>query len=200
MRTLTLLLPLLGVLACSSPSGRIKTSGEPVGVDYKRGGTAVYDEITVDTLEKLLDRHRRQVNVQNEGGFLIAFVGIDTLGAEELRDHKVAIYDRVEEVLVNSGQYRMISMRFIDRAKQEAGLVQTEDLFLPKYREAFLSQLHAEGLSPDYLMWGKMTTQSSDLSSDLRERRYRMSMEMVDSRSGLVVAKESGERIKEYKK
>ena len=174
MRSLVLFLSLLAVPACNSPSGRIKTSGEPVGVDQRRGGTAVYDEITADTLEKLLDRHRRQVNVQNERGYLVAF------------------YDRVEEVLLNSGLYRMVSMRFVERAKQEANLVRTEDLFIEKYWDAFLANLHKEGLSPDFFIWGTMTTQTSDLTSNMKERRYRMSLEMIG-------AKESGERIKEYR-
>ncbi|QDU86062.1 hypothetical protein Pla163_32110 [Planctomycetes bacterium Pla163] len=198
-KVLTIALCALSLAACKSgPTGRIKDAGEAIGVDRSRGGTAVYDEITADTMEKLLDRHRRQVNVQNPGGYLVAFVGLDTLGAEELRDQKPAIYDRIEESIVNSGVYRMISMRFVDRARQEAGLTQTEDLFIAKYRTAFLANLAEEGLSPDYLIWGKMTTQTSQIASGLRERRYRLSLEMIDSRSGLTVAKESGERMKEY--
>lgn len=186
-------------VGCSTPRGRIKDDGEPLGVDESRGGTAVYDEIMGDTLEKLLARHRGQVNVQNPGGFLVAFVGIDTKGAEDLRDHKPALYDIAEETMVNSGNYRMVSMRFVDRAMQEANLRGADDLFIERNREAFLSNLSQEGLSPDYLMWGEMTTQSSKVSKKLREVRYRLSIDMIDSRSGLTVAKESGNRVKEYK-
>lgn len=189
----------LATLACSTPRGRIKDSGEALGVDATRGGTAVYDEILADTLGKLLARHRGQVNIQNPGGFLVAFVGIDTKGAEDLRDQKPALYDKAEEVMLNSGNYRMISMRFVDRAMQEAGLRTADDLFIERNREAFLSNLSQEGLSPDFLMWGVMTTQTSNVSKKVREVRYRLSMDMVDSRSGLAVAKESGERVKEYK-
>lgn len=186
-------------IACSTPRGRIKDSGEPVGVDSSRGGTAVYDEILADTLEDLLSAHRTQVNVQNPGGYLIAFVGIDTKGAEDLRDQKPALYDKAEEVIVNSGLYRMISMRFVDRAMEEASLRGADDLFIERNRESFLANLSQEGLSPDYMMWGVMTTQSSRISKKVREVRYRLSMEMIDSRSGLTVAKKSGERMKEYK-
>ena len=196
---LALALCLLSISACAGRTGRIKDSNEPMGVDRQRGGTAVYDEIMADTLEKLLALHRRQMNVQKEGGYLVAVVGIDTLGAEELRDHKPAMYDKIEEVLLNSGLYKMISMRFVDRARVEAGMTQTEDLFIAKYRQAFLSNLSREGLSPDYLIWGKMTTQTSSVTKNITERRYRLSLEMIDSRSGQLVAKESGERTKEYK-
>ena len=196
---LALALCLLSISACGGRTGRIKDSNEPMGVDRQRGGTAVYDEIMADTLEKLLALHRRQMNVQKEGGYLVAVVGIDTLGAEELRDHKPAMYDKIEEVLLNSGLYKMISMRFVDRARVEAGMTQTEDLFIAKYRQAFLSNLSREGLSPDYLIWGKMTTQTSSVTKNITERRYRLSLEMIDSRSGQLVAKESGERTKEYK-
>lgn len=186
-------------IGCSTPRGRIKDSGEALGVDETRGGTAVYDEIMGDTLEKLLARHRGQVNIQNPAGFLVAFVGIDTKGAEDLRDHKPALYDKAEETMLNSGNYRMISMRFVDRAMQEASLRTADDLFIERNRTSFLANLSTEGLSPDYLMWGVMTTQSSKVSKKYREVRYRLSLEMIDSRSGLTVAKESGERVKEYK-
>ena len=54
------------------------------------------------------------------------------------------------------------------------------------------------GLVPDYLVFGTLTTQSSDVALNSRERRYRMSMEMIDSRTGQLVAKESGSLTKAY--
>lgn len=199
-RNLAVALCLLPLVACAStaPSGRIKAAGEAVGVDRSRGGTAVYDELAADTMTKLLDRHRKQINVQNPGGFLCAFIQIDTLGAEELRDHKPALYDRIQESFVNSGLYRMMSMRMVDAARAEAGITQPDDLFLEKYRTAFMEAVGKNGLSPDYLIWGKMTTQSSQITGNVRERRYRMSVEMIDAETGIIVAQESGERIKEY--
>ena len=199
LTTLFTALCLALTVGCQSPRGRIKDSGEPLGVDESRGGTAVYDEILADTLEKLLARHRGQVNIQNSGRFLVAFVAIETKGAEDLRDHKPALFDKAEEVMLNSGSYNMLNMRFVNRAMEEAGLRSPDDLFIERNRVAFLANLSEEGLSPAYLMWGKMTTQSSKVSSKFREVRYRFSIDMIDSRSGSTVAKESGERTKEYR-
>lgn len=193
-----LALVLLPLTACANtaPQGRMKAEGEAIGVDRSRGGTAVYDEITADTLEKLLNNHRRQVNAQ--GRYRLAFIDIDSSGAEELRDHKPALFDKIDEVIVNAGLYTSVNRRAIVAGQRAAGIVTPDDLFIAKNRKAFTDAVGGDGGAPDYLLWGVMTTQSSQVSGNVRERRYRLSLEMIDASTGNTIAKESGERIKEY--
>ena len=184
-------------------SARIRTDDEAGIIDQKRGGIAVYDNIVRGALEKLLKQHHDKIMDDETGKFLVAFVGIDNKGAEELGDHEEAIYDSIEEVLVNAKYYDVVSKRFIDVARRASGIRGPEDIFLAEPQQRFLSVLKQDGLSPSYFIWGKMTTQTSThkgMVSKKKDRRYRFSMEMVDTSTGQVVSKVSESNIKAYKK
>ena len=150
----------------------------------------------------MLDEHRDRNFEPESGRFLVCFLGIENKGAEELGDHEAAIYDTVEEIFVNAQYYDVVSKRFVDTARRASGLRDAEQIYLQEPQERFLSVLKKEGLSPDYFLWGKMTTQTSKhrgLISKQKERRYRFSMEMIDVHSGLVVSKKSHDNIKAYR-
>ena len=139
-----------------------------------------------------------------KGRLDMAFIGFEKKGVEELRDHESALYQLVEELFVNSGSFDMVSMRMINAAKRRAGISSFEDLLLKDDRQAFLAPLFEQGIDPDYFVWGTFTTQTSTrngsmLSSGRKQRRYHLTMEMIDTRTGQLVAKRSGTVDKAYR-
>jgi hypothetical protein len=195
-----LLLPLV-CAACGS-TGRVKEEGEPQLVGDKRAGTVTYDQLVQDSTTKLVQQ--AGLSARAQGPYLVAFFGLETQGAEELRDQLPAIYEQIEEILVNSGPFTVLSRKAVDRARQEVGLRDFDDLFIAKNREAFNGVMGRDSQSPDVLVYGTTTTQTTEASGgvftrDTRERRYMLSLEMIDAHTGTILAKVSGRQEIEYK-
>jgi curli biogenesis system outer membrane secretion channel CsgG len=108
-------------------------------------------------------------------------------------------------VLVNSGPFTVLSRKAIDRARQEVNLRDFDDLFIQKNRDALLGILGRDSTAPDVLVYGTTTTQSTEskggwFTRDTKEARYALSLEMIDARTGTILAKVSGKQEIEYKK
>ncbi len=204
-RITAILVPLclaLAFTACGS-TGRVKAEGEPQLVGDKRAGTITYDEMVLQSTTKLVQQAGMQARAQ--GPYKVAFFGLKTLGAEELRDHLPAVYEQIEEILVNSGPYVVLSRKAVDRASKEIGLRDFDDLFLEKNRKAFNGVMGRDSMAPDVLIYGTTTTQTTDSSGgifqrDTKERRYALSLEMIDAHTGQILAKVSGKQEIEYKR
>jgi curli biogenesis system outer membrane secretion channel CsgG len=205
MNPMKLLIPaslLLALCACGS-SGRVKAEGEPQLVGDTRAGTLTYDELVKQTTTKLVQQ--AGLSARAQGPYLVAFFGIQTKGAEELRDQLPAIYEQIEEILVNSGPFTVLSRKAVDRAQAEAGMRDIDDLFIAKNRDAFMGIMGRDSKAPDVLVYGTTTTQTTESSGGIfqrntKERRYSLSLEMIDAHSGQILAKVSGNQEIEYKK
>jgi len=190
------------VTACGS-TGRVRGENEEQLVGDRRAGTVTYDELISQSTAKLVALAKLEPRAQ--GPYKVAFFGIESNGAEELRDHLPAIYEQIEEVLVNSGPFVVLSRKAVDRARQEAGLRDFDDLFIAKNRDAFAGIMGRDSEAPDVFVYGTTTTQTTDseggiFTRDTTERRYALSMEMIDARTGTILAKVSGKQEIEYKK
>lgn len=192
----------LTVASCGS-TGRVKAEGEEQLVGDKRAGTLTYDELVKQSTTKLVAQ--AGLTARAQGPWRVAFFGLETKGAEELRDQLPAIYDQIEEILVNSGPFEVQSRKAVDRARQEAGLRDFDDLFIQKNRDAFLGIMGRDSKAPDILVYGATTTQTTESSGgiftrDTTERRYTLSLEMIDAATGTILSKVSGKQEIEYKK
>jgi hypothetical protein len=178
------------------PQGRIKDDDEGSLVGAKTAGAATYNQLIAETSEKLLNQHSS--NVEKGEKKIICFVDVENRGAEELGANKEAMYELMDTVIVNSGTYTNISRRYVEAALRKTGL-RPDEIFLADGRTKFMSVLGEQGFTPDYLLWGKTTTLSTS-GSDMREREYMLTMEMVDANTGLTEAKQTARVRKEYKK
>jgi hypothetical protein len=188
--------------ACGS-TGRVRDEGEAQLVGDRRAGTITYDEIVMQSTTKLVQGAGMQARAQ--GPYRVAFFGIETKGAEELRDQLPAIHEQIEEILVNSGPFTVLSRKAVDRARQEVGLRDFDDLFIAKHRDAMRGVLGRDSEAPDIFVYGAVTTQTTEseggiFTRDTTERRYGLSLEMIDARTGTVLAKVSGKQEIEYRK
>lgn len=188
--------------SCGS-TGRVRGEGEEQLVGDKRAGTITYDELVKQSTTKLVAQAGMQARAQ--GPYLVAFFGLETKGTEELRDQLPAIYEQIEEILVNSGPFTVLSRKAVDRAGQEAGIRDFEDLFIAKNRDKFLGIMGRDSQAPDILVYGTTTTQTTEsgggwFTRDTTERRYSLSLEMIDAATGTILSKVSGKQEIEYKK
>ena len=121
-------LALTVLIAGRGSTGRVREPGEAQLVGDTRAGTVTYDQLVTESTNKLVQQCGLQTRAQ--GPYRVAFVGLDTQGAEELRDQLPAIYEQLEEILVNAGPFVVISRKAVDRARQEAGLRDFDDLYI----------------------------------------------------------------------
>ena len=195
----TLMLTL--TVGCAAPA--TFQSPEVLGVDRERAGTATYDMLVQGAVSQLLDEVASRSQAQGRAS--IAFIDLEGRGVEELRDHRSAILDTIGTELVNSDLFRLVSMRMVNAAKRSSGVTRADDLFLKEPRERFLSVLFDQGIDPKYFLWGRMTTQTSNVSGrglfdgDKVERKYLLTLDMVDSKTGEVVAQKQTDLVKLYR-
>lgn len=195
MASLLLLTGALGFTACSTPAARIKGEGEPDLVAARNMGVVVADQLTLVT-EKLLANHWATGRAQ--GKMRVAFIGLENKSAEEIRDIREALYQTIDTILVNDQAYTPINQRYVDEAMRSAGL-RPEGLFLRDGRQRFVEAVTREGLAPDYLLYGVITSMTSvGINED--QRNYQLTLELIDANTGETVVKETGRVRKQFNK
>ena len=186
----------LGGSGCAGPSARMKSEDEGTLVDVRKGGTETYKKLIHDTVVALLEEHR--VNLQGAAEKpLVAFVGVENKSSEELGEFRTAMNNEITTALVNSRYYSIISMRAVDAAKRESNIRNIEDLATRANREAFMSVLNRDGAPPQYLLVGSVTTMTSRGNKE-KERVYQLTLEMMDSSSGVIQTMKQEEVRKAY--
>jgi hypothetical protein len=194
-----ILAALLGAAVCGGcgPSGRLKAQDEDRKVGYKRAGAPEYERLMQSAVGALLDEHEGAIRAQ--GKMMVAFVGIENKSAEELGDIKDAMYEIIDTQLVNRKIYTNVNRRYVEAAEREANIRDVEELLLPPGRARFMQVLGRQSLVPDYLLWAKITSMTTDTSSDTKDRDYLLTMEMVNANTGETTAKKTAKITKEYK-
>ena len=197
MRALSLTLLPLSLLvlgACQAKTAHIMVDEDPTLVDLDRSGIATYDLLVLKAVSQLLAEHSSFVAADE---IWVAFVGIENKSSEELGEFREAVYENIDTALVNSRLYRNISRRFVDTALREINARGPEDIFLASGRDKFMGVLQAQGVTPDYLLFAKVTTKTSR-AGDEKQRNYQLTLEMVDSQSGETVTKKTVDVRKYY--
>jgi peptidoglycan-synthase activator LpoB len=192
----SLLVATVATGGCEGPSARVKGSNEGNLVDVSRGGTETYKQLIHDGVVALLEENKIQLANASEKP-LVAFVGVENRSSEELGEFRASMTKEIETALVNSRLYAMISMRAVDAAKREANIRSVDDLTVARPREAFLSVLNRDGKPPQYLLFGDVTTMTSR-GNDARERTYQLTLQLMDSSSGIIQSQKTVELRKEY--
>lgn len=193
---LALFLGGLSLVSCASEEAWLKSESDRDVIDSKRGGIQTYDTAVADAVGQLLEEHSGRIQASE---LWVAFVGIENKSSEELGEFREAVYENIDTALVNSENYRNVSRRYIETALREIGNPRIEDMFLPRVRASFVEAMGELGAVPDFLMFAKVTTKTSQ-DKKLKERVYQLTLEMVDAQSGETVAKKTGDASKQYRK
>lgn len=206
MKHVTVLSFLLGstlALPLGCESGRIKDPSEEDIVGSRRAGTATYDRLIQAATEELFATTAKKAVNAGDGPWRVAFAGVINKSAEDLGDMREAMNQSLETVVTNSELFVLVNQLFVRAALREIGVSRVDTLFLAKYRRQFVEQLEAEGQIPDYLIIATITTQTTDAAgvfTDTRDRVYNLSLDMVNAKSGVTVAKVMKKITKQYTK
>lgn len=195
LRTAALAFLALLIVGCSSTAGRVKTEGEGDLVGAYEAGGETFQRLIAETTRRLLDDQAEEARQQ--GKAVIAFVGIDNKSREEIGDASESMYEIIDTIIIESRIFTNVSRRYVDSALRETGL-RVESLFLSGGIERFTRVLRREGFVPDYLLWAKLTSMSTQGAEGVSQRDYLLTLELVDAASGLVVAKKTAKVSKEY--
>lgn len=196
MRTMTLFVLSCLMLGCEgSPKGRVKSGDEGDLVGSKTAGAETYNALIEEATRKLLNAEAARFP---EGAVRkICFVGIENQGAEDLGDIRASTNNIIQTVIFQAKRYRMIAQDYVDHVLKVNGMA-ARDLHLEEGRNKFLSVLRKEGQEPDYLLWAKYSTLSTEGEKE-RQRDYLLTLELVNSASGDLVQLETARVRKAYR-
>src|SRR5262245_8865428 len=82
----------LSGLGCKSPAVRVMSADEPVATDPEKAGAETFNALTVQCVNKLLDKHAEG---DQRGRKKVCFVELENLSAEELGANREALYQQI---------------------------------------------------------------------------------------------------------
>jgi hypothetical protein len=185
-----------GGTGCTGPTARVKGDDEGTLVDVRRGGTETYKDLIRKGVNEILDEQGARLAGAAEK-VSVAYVGVENKSSEELGEFRAAIDQEVGTALVNSRMFVNVSNRLVEAAKREANIRDAADLVVSRHREAFMGVLNRDGLTPQYFLFGTVTSMTSRGSRE-KERTYQLTFEMMDSSSGQTVTQKTVEVRKAY--
>lgn len=182
----TLLLAALPVVAtsCEAPKARVKADGEDRIVDERGAGFAVFDKNASETSREMMDWYTDQVLSGNaRTGLNIAFAGVDNQTGEGIGTWRADVTQVLQNVIADYQGFTLISGRYVEAGMTEANMRRSEDFFVPSKKRKFLEVME-RGDNPVAAMVWCTLTQANASGGDLRESRYRMTLELVDVGTG----------------
>ncbi|MEO0480651.1 MAG: hypothetical protein AAF196_14320 [Planctomycetota bacterium] len=170
--------------SCESPRARIKGDGEDSIVDDNRAGIAAYDRLVSESTKEMLAWYTDEVLRGNAPqGLQIAFAGIQNSTNEPLGQWRDELNQIIGTTINNYRGFTSVSPRVVSAALRQNGQ-QVDDLLLPAGRETFLNELRRTDNAVRALVFAQLTSGVSR-GGDVREQRYRLTLEMVDTESSI---------------
>ena len=194
-RALALVAALSASWLVSCESGRILQEDEEGIVGSRRAGITTYDRLVRDATSNLLAK--QSARETTEGKWTVVFLGLENASTEELRDFQAALYDNIEAVIHGEGTYTLVDRSFVEVAMREVGARNQDQLFLKRYKQAFLAELAEGGILPDYFLRARTTSKTSKAGST-RDRTYQLTLKLINASSGETVAVEQATLRKRY--
>ena len=169
-------------------------------VGSHEAGSAVYRPLVEESVAKLLGAcEASPVSSFGPDGMplprRVCFVGVENHSAEELGDFKEHLYELIDARVSQSPAFSPLSRRVVDSALLETRL-RPDSLLIPDNMHLFTSVLQKDGQPVDYLLFGKLTSGTTDRNAS-SQRDYLLTLELVDVQSG-VSYKEQAEIRKGY--
>lgn len=170
--------------ACESPKARIKADGEDSIVDDNRAGIATYDRLVKESTQEMLGWYTNEIlDGQAPQGLNVAFVGIQNSTNESLGQWRDELNQIIGTTINNYRGFTAVSPRVVTAALRENGQ-RVDDLLLPAGRETFLNVLRRNDNAVRALVFAQLTGGDSN-GGGVREQRYRLTLEMVDTESSV---------------
>lgn len=177
---------LLGALltGCAGPKGRIKDPGEEDLVGESRAGGATFDRLAQGAMNDLLNKYTDEVlGGATPAGLNVAFAGVFNKQSEEIGDWRDDLNQILDSAINDYPGFSTVSQRYVAVGLREIG-GSVDDLFLPAKRRRFFEVLEVNSGNPVKALVFATITGGNTVQGDLRQKRYRLSLDMVDSETG----------------
>lgn len=187
---------LLAAVGCRSYQfGHIVRNDQPDMVGSHAAGSEVYKPLIDESVAKLLGACEVTPASAEFGpdGMpcprRVCFVGVENKSSEELGDFKEQIYQLIDTRVNREGSFQAISRRLVDSALHETRL-RPDSLLVPANMQLFTSVLQRDGQPVDYLLYATLTSGTTERNSS-SQRDYLLTLELVDTRSGVYTKEEA---------
>ena len=184
---------------------RIVNPGDKALMGSHQAGSETFGPLVDEAVTKLLARHAempvQQVSFDDAGQPLpcppkrICFVGVENKSAEDIGDFKDELYEIIDGRLLESPTFEPLNRRFVEAGLRETR-IRPDQLCIPERMREFAAHLEREGEPIDCLLYATLTSGTTRENRDY-ERSYRLTMELVDVRSG-EYDKQSADLVKGY--
>lgn len=184
---------------------RFVAPGDRLMMGSHQAGGETFGPLVDEAVAKLLARHAevpvQQVSYDDEGRPLpcppkrICFVGVENKSAEDIGDFKDELYEVIDTRILDSTVFAPLNRRFVE-AGLRATRIRPDELCVPERMRDFAAHMEREGEPIDYLLYATLTSGTTRENRDY-ERSYRLSLELVDVRSG-AYDKQSADITKGY--
>lgn len=173
----------LFLTACAS-GPRFQGEDEVEGMGGTVAGAATFSQLTTKATKELLTKYTNKVFAgATPTGVKVAFGGIENDQNEELGEWRAELGEVLKEAFSDFDGFRMISPRLVSAALN-AGSLSSNDLFLPAGRRKFIKTLETQGNPVKALVFAKFTAGETISADGERFRRYRLSLDLVDTETG----------------
>ena len=191
------------ILGCKGTQARLMHNGETNKVGSNRAGAEVYHPMVRDATGKLLARAAmepiQQVGYSSPNLVMpkrkVCFITLENEGIEELGDFKAHMKTAILEEIASSDQFELVSDRAVTAGLQTLSF-RPEHLFMEDNMKAFTSAMGRGGTPVDYLLFGKITSGTTEANRDM-QRDYKLTLELTNTRT-FVPIYESASLRKEY--
>jgi hypothetical protein len=206
IRTSTL--GLLGLGACGqfgcrgNQTAEVVKPGDKQMVGSSAAGGETWGPLVDGAVTNLLARHSCGVQpaeylqgVPSGGSMKICFLGVENRSSEDLGDFRETLYEQIDQRILNSGTFRIVSKRFVDAALQEANL-RPDEVLIPQNMRILTARMEQMQQPFDFVLYAKITSGTTRSNANY-EREYLLTLEMVNVHNG-AYAKESATLTKKY--
>ena len=205
-------LPSLAIAAVASGCrsvqyARIMTPGEDGMTGSHQAGQETFCPLVEEAVSKLLGRHAEPPpSLGPEAAAVgaeplpppvrrICFVAVENKSAEEIGDFKERIYEIIDARILDSRVFVPVHRRYVDPGLRDSRL-RPDQLLVPDTMRAFAAMMESQGQPIDYLLYATLTSGTTRENRDY-ERSYRLTMELIDVRTG-TYDKQSADLVKGY--
>jgi hypothetical protein len=201
-------LGLLGLGACgqlgcrSNQTAEVVKPGDKTMVGSATAGGETWGPLVDGAVTNLLARHTCDIQpaaymqgVQPNTSMKICFLGVENRSSEDLGDFRETLYEQIDQKILHSGTFQIVSKRFVDAALQEANL-RPDEVLIPQNMRILTARMEQMQQPFDFVLYAKVTSGTTRSNANY-EREYLLTLEMVNVHNG-AYAKESATLVKKY--
>ncbi len=190
-------------LGCrGNQTAEVEKPGDKPVVGSATAGGETWGPLVDGAVSNLLGRHCGGVQPAGymqgapvNGPMRICFLGVENKSIEELGDFREMLNEQIDQRILHSGTFQMVSQRFVEAGLRDANL-RPDEVFIPQNMRILMARMEQMQQSFDFVLIAKVTSGTTRQNANY-EREYLLTLEMVNIHNGQY-DKESATIVKKY--